>query len=177
MSVARAALVDPWPLTGRHEALEAVVDALADGAPVVFVLGAAGTGKTRLAAEAMRRLDSDGWVVSRATATAAARAIPLGAVAHLVPSPVDDRPQEVFNATRRSIEDGAAGRPVALAVDDAQHLDATSATLLVGLVQAGVVRLVATLRSGERAPDAVGALWGLDTSSSQSEMTRGRVSF
>ncbi|MCB0964207.1 MAG: AAA family ATPase [Acidimicrobiales bacterium] len=162
MSVAPAPLVDPWPLTGRHEVLEVVCDALGQGAPVVFVHGEAGTGKTRLGGEALRRLEAEGWSVSRATATASARGVPLGALAHLVPSPVDDRPQELFNATRRAIEDDAAGRPALVAVDDAQHLDPTSATLLVSLVQAGVVQVLATMRSGERAPDAVGALWSLD---------------
>ena len=49
--------------------------------------------------------------------------------------------------------------PQLLVVDDAQRLDAGSATLLHQVVVEGVCRTVATVRSGEPAPDAIASLW------------------
>ncbi len=46
-----------------------------------------------------------------------------------------------------------------LVVDDAQRLDAASAALVHQVVTEGVCRLVATVRSGEPAPDAIESLW------------------
>ena len=46
-----------------------------------------------------------------------------------------------------------------LVVDDAQRLDAGSAALVHQVVTEGVCRLVATVRSGEAAPDAIESLW------------------
>ena len=86
MAAATDVLSRPWPLTGRHEDLEAVCDAVAEGCPAYAIVGAPGTGKTRLAREVLRRLEGDGWPVAGATATETARATPLGALAHLVPS-------------------------------------------------------------------------------------------
>ena len=67
-------LTAPWPLTGRHEEVDGVCSAIEDGCPAFFVLGEAGTGKTRLAREVLRRLERDGWVTAGATATESAQA-------------------------------------------------------------------------------------------------------
>lgn len=156
-----ALLSQPWPLTGRHEDLEAVCSAIEEGARACFLVGEAGTGKTRLAHEALRRLADDGWPTASATATESARATPLGALAHLVPATAIDAPQVLFQATREALAvDG--DRPLVLHVDDAHHLDGASAVLLVNLAEAGVVRLVLTLRPGAGTPDPLVALRSRD---------------
>src|ERR687897_1051744 len=53
----------------------------------------------------------------------------------------------------------AAGRPSAVVLDDAQWVDEASAVVLHQLVAQGDVTLLATLRTGEPAPDPVTALW------------------
>ncbi|HMS88780.1 MAG TPA: LuxR C-terminal-related transcriptional regulator [Acidimicrobiales bacterium] len=155
-------LTAPWPLTGRHEEVDGVCSAIEDGCPAFFVLGEAGTGKTRLAREVLRRLERDGWVTAGATATESAQATPLGAVAHLVPVDAVGAPHTLVQATREAIEDRTEGRPLVLHLDDAHHLDASSATLLVSLVEAGVVRLVITQRAGVGGPGALTALRAAD---------------
>lgn len=158
MAAAPDVLTRPWPLTGRHELLESVCGALADGCPAYFILGEAGSGKTRLAREVLGRMERDGWVVAGATASDTARATPLGALAHLVPAGASDAPPTLFQATRAAIAERTDGRPLVLHVDDAHHLDASSATLLVSLAESGSVRLVLTMRSGLRVPDAITSL-------------------
>ncbi len=160
MPSAPVGLNRPWPLTGRQEDLDAVVDALAQGCPALFIVGEAGTGKTRLAREALARLQADGWTVAGATATEPSHATPLGALAHLVPAGAAQSPSTLFEATRAAIAADTDGRPLILHVDDAQHLDPTSASLLVSLVESGAVRALLTMRSGTQVPDAVAALRG-----------------
>ncbi|MFN8019529.1 MAG: ATP-binding protein [Acidimicrobiales bacterium] len=159
-------LSKPWPLTGRHEALDEVCAAIEDGCPAYFLVGEAGTGKTRLAREVLRRLAEDGWPTAGATATESARTTPLAALAHLVPSDAIDAPPQLFAATRDALAERTGGRPLVLHVDDAQHLDPSSATLLVSLAEADAVRLVITMRSGLRVPDAMVALRAADNARS-----------
>jgi DNA-binding CsgD family transcriptional regulator len=151
-------LTRPWPLTGRHEVLEDICEAVADGCPAFFIVGEAGSGKTRLAREVLRQLERDGWRVAGATATDTARATPLGALAHLVPGGAIDSPPTLFAATQDALRERADGQPLVLHVDDAHHLDPSSATLLVSLAEAGTVRLVITMRTGLRTPEAITAL-------------------
>lgn len=151
-----------WPLTGRHELLDDACTAVAEGCPAFFILGEAGSGKTRLAREALRHLERDGWPVAGATATETAGRTPLGALAHLVPSGAVDSPPTLFAATRDALAERADGRPLVLHVDDAHHLDPSSASLLVSLAEAGTVRLVLTMRTGLRAPEAISALRASD---------------
>ena len=74
-----------WPLVGRDDEIALASSALSASGSVVLT-GAAGVGKTRLAREVIttgaQEHDRTEWVV----ATHAAAAVPLGAVAHLVPS-------------------------------------------------------------------------------------------
>jgi hypothetical protein len=73
-----------WPLVGRDDELALATAALAEHGSVVLT-GAAGVGKTRLAHEILRRRASHGDRTEWVAATQSAAAVPLGAVAHLVP--------------------------------------------------------------------------------------------
>lgn len=158
MASAPQALHEPWPLTGRHDELASVVAAVERGCPALFLVGPAGTGKSRLAREALVALEADGWPVSAATATEPSQATPLSALAHLVPAGAEQSPTTLFEVTRAALAADAHGRPLVLHVDDAHHLDPISANLLVSLVESGSVRAVLTARSGQQLPDAVAAL-------------------
>ncbi|GAA3223815.1 LuxR family transcriptional regulator [Actinocorallia longicatena] len=113
----------------------------------MVVLGPAGTGKSRLVAEAVAGLAGVAWV----RATPAAAELPCGAFAHLLP---DTAPGG--NPLRWAT--AAITAPV-LVVDDAQLLDPASAELLHRLALQGDRRLLVTVRTGERPPGAVVALW------------------
>ncbi|WP_204076743.1 LuxR C-terminal-related transcriptional regulator [Planotetraspora phitsanulokensis] len=136
-----------WPFHGRAAQLAAIRSALSTGGAVLA--GPAGVGKSRLAAEAV----GEAGDLVRVLATAAASGIPLGAMAHLLP------PHPPEGNMIRWAADALPGRRPLLLVDDAHLLDSASAALVLHLVVSGRARVLATVRSGERAPDAVTALW------------------
>jgi DNA-binding CsgD family transcriptional regulator len=159
-----SAATDPrsWPLIGRSEevAFCRTLFARREGSGIV-VTGAAGVGKTRLAKEVVRAAEDAGYATVRVTATEAGRAIPLGPFAHLLPPDADVAPTllHLLLRAREAIVTREDGRPVALLVDDAHLLDAASAMLVEQLAAANEATVVATVRTGEPAPDAVVALW------------------
>ncbi|GIH74117.1 LuxR C-terminal-related transcriptional regulator [Planobispora longispora] len=133
----------PWPFAGRTTQL-AQIGSAAGG---IVVAGAAGVGKSRLVAQAVRDLGGVAWV----RATAAAAEIPFGAFAHLLPpAPPKGNPLGWAAA--------ALGAPV-LVVDDGHLLDAVSAALVHHLAAQERARVIVTVRGDAPAPDAVRALW------------------
>ncbi|MBL7519857.1 ATP-binding protein, partial [Frankia sp. CNm7] len=74
-------------LVGRDRELADFDAVLADPRARGYVIrGAAGVGKSRLAEECLARAARAGMRVARATASAGASALPLGAIAHLLPA-------------------------------------------------------------------------------------------
>src|SRR5215218_9698456 len=151
-----------WPLVGRRAELQAIERALLDPATGGVVLaGMAGVGKTRLASEALAQARRAGRETAWVVATRAAASIPFGAVSHLLPA------AERFDAQRwealRWAADELARRAgpdrLVLGVDDAHLLDDASAALVHQLVTRSLAVVVATVRSGEPAPDSIVALW------------------
>lgn len=151
-----------WPLVGRDEELAAVLDAI-DAAEVtgVVVAGEAGVGKTRLAREVLAAAQARGPVAGWAVATQAMSAIPLGALAQLLPDLGERVPDQaqLFRITAVALRKQAGSRRLVLGVDDAHLLDDNSAALLHQLAAASAVFVLATLRSGEAVPDPILALW------------------
>ncbi|MEY9872006.1 DNA-binding CsgD family transcriptional regulator [Streptacidiphilus sp. MAP12-33] len=152
-----------WPLAGRDEQL-AEFDAAWSTCRGLVVSGPAGVGKTRLAEEFLARAVRAGFRGGRATATAAAAEMPLAAVAHLLPPGVDlSDPVRGFAAVARRLAGPERDRRCVLLIDDLHLLDSASAVLLRQLTDAGVLRLLATVRTGQPLGAAVAALCG-DTS-------------
>ena len=126
------------------------------------MVGAAGVGKTRLAAEVSRVAASRDCAVEWVRATRSAATIPLGAFAALVPAAPDSASEggaELLSRARQALAERTGGRRLVLCVDDGQLLDDASAALLHQLVAAREAFAVVTVRRGERAPDALRALW------------------
>ena len=153
--------VDPsrWPLVGRDDELALATSALQEHGSVVLT-GAAGVGKTRLAHEILARVAGERDRIEWVAATHAASAVPLGAVAHLVPAAALGRGRDralhgIVGALQREPDGGR----FLLGIDDAHLLDDASAALVPLLVRGGTASVVATMRSGEPAPDAIVALW------------------
>ena len=126
------------------------------------MVGAAGVGKTRLAAEVSRVAASRDCAVEWVRATRSAATIPFGAFAALVPAAPDSASEggaELLSRARQALAERTGGRRLVLCVDDGQLLDDASAALLHQLVAAREAFAVVTVRRGERAPDALRALW------------------
>ncbi|MEV8097741.1 helix-turn-helix transcriptional regulator [Kitasatospora sp. NPDC085879] len=155
----RYAVEQIWPLTGRATELAASRTAVEDRAcRGILIRGRSGVGKTRLAGAVWQQALDAGHRGGRATATAAAAAIPLGAVAHLLPPGLDlADPPAAFHAVAASMAD-AGGQRYHLLVDDLHLLDSTSAMLIGQLLDSDRVFLISTLRSDEPLSDAVAAL-------------------
>lgn len=150
-----------WALVGRSGELDALHRALDDGRGGLVLCGAAGVGKTRLAGEMLRHAERTGRATAWARATRSTAALPFGAFAHLMPLAVDGLTSS-FDAMRRAAADlrgFAAGRGLVVGIDDAHLLDEPSAALAHHLVTTGTAFVVATVREGERVPDAVRTLW------------------
>jgi DNA-binding NarL/FixJ family response regulator len=143
-----------WQLLERRVEHEAVRSTLTGGeSRGVVVVGAAGVGKTTLARTVTASLRSQvRWVAC----TESSRSIPLGVFAPWVPQSASRDPVALITSTREAI---LAQPDTVIGVDDAHLLDQLSATLLHQIAVDRAARIVATVRSGERVPDAVTALW------------------
>ena len=146
-----------WPFVGRRAEVAAVRSALLDPSRAgAVVAGDAGVGKTWLAAEVAAALDPARHLVVQAKGTQAAARIPYGALAHLLPA------DPVRGGETRLLPEAAQapGRRLVMAVDDAHHLDDASAELIAGMLERRTARLLATTRTGARAPASLKAFWG-----------------
>ncbi|MFC7103275.1 AAA family ATPase [Nonomuraea rubra] len=113
--------------------LTAVREALRSGAGMM-IAGAAGVGKSRLAAHALA--GQQGCVVVHALGTETASMIPFGAFAHVLTGP----PRTGENLLRwaaRHLRDLARRRELLVSVDDAHRLDPASAALVHYLAAKG----------------------------------------
>jgi DNA-binding CsgD family transcriptional regulator len=150
--------LDRWPLIGRSDELSLARDRITSGGSVV-IAGDAGVGKTRLARELIDAAKVDRWRTDWAVATHAARAIPLSALAHLLPPNALGAGRE---ATLRAVAESITQRgdePLLLGIDDAHLLDDISAVLIHQLASRGIASVVVTVRSGEPVPDPILDLW------------------
>jgi DNA-binding CsgD family transcriptional regulator len=151
-----------WPLVGRRTELAALtVDITDAGSGGVVLAGAVGVGKTRLAREALDWAAEAGRAVAWVAATRAAASIPFGAVSHLLPATgrIGADRSDTLRRAADLLAEQQRGRMLVLGVDDAHLLDDASAALVHLLALRGLAVVVATVRTGEPAPDAVVALW------------------
>ena len=148
-----------WPFRARDGEI-ADLGALLRRRRGALLAGPSGIGKTSLAVAVAEELAPAGWTVVRVVASRPTARIPLGALAALLtPAGPPDDSAAASAQVRAGIGATAAGGPVVLVVDDAQWLDEASAVVLHQLVAHGDVTVLATLRTGEAAPDPVTALW------------------
>ncbi|WP_424532958.1 LuxR C-terminal-related transcriptional regulator [Sphaerisporangium viridialbum] len=136
--------IGEWPAVGRDEIVREIhrVLALASG-PGVLLVGEAGVGKTRLADLVLTRLAGTGALVLRGAATEATTGIPgMGLASLHVHGDVREP------AAGRLADAAAQGRQVVIGIDDADHLDASSAAAISGLSETMRLKLVLTARQG-----------------------------
>ena len=149
-----------WPLVGRATELERFTALLRAGEHALILAGPPGVGKTRLANECLAIAASEGFAPLRATATQGAAGLPFGAFASLLPDLVPDSNQaQVLRQVADAIQQRGEGKPIALLVDDAHLLDGSSAALTHLLAHLEKTFVLATMRSGDVASDAIVALW------------------
>lgn len=124
----------------------------------IVLAGLAGVGKTRLARAAADAAAQAGHVVRRVAGTASGRTVTLGAFARWVED-TDPSPVAMARKVFAGLTAEADGAPLLLFVDDAHLLDDLSALVVHQLVLHDMAGVIATIRTGEPAPDPVTALW------------------
>jgi DNA-binding CsgD family transcriptional regulator len=150
-----------WPLIGREEELADLVATMVRPGPgSVVVAGRPGIGRTRLARDALHQAQSAGFVIEWFVATSAAASVPFGAFARLLEGidlEASDR-LTLFLTAVESLAERAGGRRLVLGVDDAHLLDQPAAALLHQVAATGTAFVMATVRTGEPAPEPILAL-------------------
>lgn len=131
-----------------------------DGRGLIFG-GASGIGKSRLLREGVAALDTGRISVWTANANAATAGIPLGGLSQVLPAdqPAGVSPAGLLRWAIDALHKQAAGRPIALAIDDAHLLDPLSATLVYYIARSEHASVLATVRTGAPVPDPIRALW------------------
>lgn len=153
-------MVQQWPLVGRDDVLAHVRGLLRRPALTGLVLvGPAGVGKTRLATECLALGEEVRMVAAKVVASRAAAAIPLGALAPLLPPEVAAAGPGMVPRAQEALAGLGGDRRLLLMVDDAHNLDEASALVVRHLAASASSFVVATVRTGEQAPDPVTALW------------------
>ena len=147
-------------LVGRDNDLAAVVDAhRSKDIDLVVVVGAAGVGKSHLAAAALDSVARIGAPIKRALCTAPLQQVPFASIAGIAAlaaaGSADVSTLQLASAARSAL---ITTPRTALSVDDVNFLDEPSAGLLAQLIGNDRLFVVATLRQGLRVPDALRSL-------------------
>ena len=149
-----------WPFVDRDGILRAVLEPLTGSeAGAVVVSGTHGSGRTRLAQQALAVMRAHGRPVHWVTGTRAEASIPLGALAHLLPAGVGSDPTAAWQAVSAALAGRTPGARTVFGIDDAHLLDDRSATVLHKIVLTRVADVVVTVLGGVQGPDLVHALW------------------
>ena len=143
-------------MTAPHASAVAQVAAALNDEQVsgAVLTGPDGGGKSLLARTAAETVAGR---VDAVTGTAPERVVPFGAFRGLIRLAEIGRPAEVLRVARTSLTSGSAD--LLLIVDDAQHLDTLSATLVYQLALSGSARLIVTVDPDAPLLDVVTALW------------------
>ena len=152
---------DPGPpLVGRALELRSIAESREAGGVGFVLAGSSGVGKTRLARAALAEAQQAGAAPLWVQATRSAATIPLGALAGILPEGVSSHdPLTVLRTSAQALTELAGRKQLVLGVDDAQHLDPTSAALVLHLARTSAAFIIVTVCSGEPCPDAIQALW------------------
>jgi DNA-binding NarL/FixJ family response regulator len=142
-----------WPIVERDEAAGLSADlGLQSPTRGVVIVGDVGVGKTTLARQIIEGVGANAYW---ATGTESTRRIPLAAFARLA-GPAAATPLQLLTQARENL---LARNFDIVAVDDAHLIDELSITLLHQLIDAGSVKIVATVRSRQPISGDIKSLW------------------
>ncbi|WP_369199124.1 LuxR C-terminal-related transcriptional regulator [Streptomyces djakartensis] len=136
-----------WPFVGREKELTQFNAVIGDrNWQAVFIVGKPGVGKTLLAEHCLKQAEKGGFSVIRACTVVANETLPYTPIAHLLPYGIE-KESNIIAATAklRKLHDDA--KALILFIDDLHLIDRASAVFIRHLLNAGVLRLIATAPS------------------------------
>jgi DNA-binding CsgD family transcriptional regulator len=146
-----------WPLIGRARELAVGVNSLTrSGSAGLALVGAAGIGKSHLAASIVAGLSERGVQVLRGFGRESSQSIPLSVFAYLVPA-ADTTAGGLVDPAVRAL--AGHSRDDVVFIDDAHAMDDTSAEVVVRLARTQTARLLLTIRAEARVAPAIAQLW------------------
>lgn len=158
---------DAVAVPGREREHRILQDGLCDDhASIIVVVGPPGVGKSHLARVALDIAKDAGRPTRWATGTTTAATIPMGAMAHLIPSaPGGGDPFTLLQRAMSELAGDHRGRTPVVVIDDEHLLDELSVTLVEHLARSRSVAIVLTMCSGGPISDplpaqsSLSALW------------------
>jgi DNA-binding CsgD family transcriptional regulator len=155
-----------WPLAGRDSLVSRITTVLSASKALAVVLhGPSGIGKSRLADEAAKTLETLSWTTVRLSARTGLASMPLGGLAPLFAHEQADFPAlsrdpvALLSSAASRVRAIAGTGNVLLLVDDISVMDALSISVIAQLVHTKAVKLLATIGEGQPIPDAVLSMW------------------
>lgn len=151
-----------WPLVGRARERRRLLEALRAGKSGAAIVGDAGVGKTRLAAEIVRSLGLEGRPHRWVAGSPASRDIPYAPFAGLLAdrATASSSEMELHGRLLRTFAEAASDTgPILLAIDDVSELDSRSVSLVEQACRAGVASILLTLRAEHAARSPLLGLW------------------
>jgi DNA-binding CsgD family transcriptional regulator len=125
------------------------------------IVGAAGTGKSRLALESAAEAEAAGWATVVLGGSGALSSVPCGPFRAVVPAPPasSDGMAQVAGSIEHALFAMRSAKGLVLVVDDAHLLDEASAALVHQHAAAGSSAVLVTARAGLPLPPTITALW------------------
>ncbi|GAB3252771.1 LuxR C-terminal-related transcriptional regulator [Arthrobacter pigmenti] len=149
-----------WPFTGRDDLVQRTLAAVKEDRGAVL-LGGQGMGKTALAHQVLDTLRDDCHLI-HLRGTAAYSGTPYGCLGVLISRQaptVLDHPIAVLQSIIEHIAEVSQGRKTVLFVDNAQHLDPSSAMVVSQLAHYGSATVIAACNDLLAAPAEITKLW------------------
>ncbi|MDT0203082.1 LuxR C-terminal-related transcriptional regulator [Nocardioides sp. AE5] len=152
------------PFVGRTGEVRTVLRALVDAPGHVTVTGQSGVGKSRLLAEVAAQLDTQGWRVVSLSGYDAARHIPMGALASLLPAePPDSEALLIAHVLRTIVAEAGDDRRVLACIDDSHLLDDASLALVAEMIRARECSVALAVTTPDEIPPTLERLLHADT--------------
>lgn len=151
-------MVAEWPLVGRAEELDWLLESTTAAARGVLLAGSVGVGKTRLVSEVVARWRARGRGCRWFVASRSARSVPLGVFAEVAETSEVDPLRRIRDVVT-AVSSPTSDERVLLVVDDAHLLDEQSALVIHQVVRLHRAAVLLAVRTGETPPDAVSGLW------------------
>jgi len=145
-------------LVGRERVLAQAVQSMMSCSGVLFV-GAAGIGKSALGLALGQQLGAQGSHVEIVRCSAATTQVPFAPLLHLLPRATTSNPTQMSLSLIDSLKTRAANRPLVLVVDDLQHSDPGTATVMFSLLTQQSAKVIASTRPADTIAPAVQSLW------------------